>query len=159
MKFIFLDIDGVLNNNKSPKTSKAVITFDAFNMKNLRRLVDLTDAKIVLISSYKDCWQKGCNGGSVIGKTIDDAFFNYGLTIYDKTETVGDFNCRGKGIKQYVEEHETESFVIIDDSESDYKKEGFSDKWVRPNGESGGLIKPLALQAIKILGDIENEKS
>ena len=151
MKFIFLDIDGVLNHNRSPKNAKAVITFDAFNMKNLRRLVDLTDAKIVLISSYKDCWVKGGNDGSVIGKTIDDAFFSYGLTVYDKTETAGDFNCRGKGIKQYVEEHETEGFVIIDDSESDYIKEGLSDNWVQTNKESGGLTKTRAIQAMIIL--------
>ncbi len=159
MKFIFLDIDGVLNNSKTYDDRKTPVLLDRKNMRNVGRIVDSTDAKIVLVSSYKDSWSKFTySGQGVIGRYLVLKFSEYGLSIYDKTETAGSLDCRGKGVKKYIEEHETESFVIIDDSESDYIKEGLSDNWVQTNKESGGLTKPLALQAIKILGDIENEK-
>ncbi|MBO4251357.1 MAG: hypothetical protein J5911_01700 [Clostridia bacterium] len=152
MKFIFLDIDGVLNNSKTHDDRKSPVLLDARNMKNLQRIVQITDAKIVLVSSYKDSWVKFTySGQGIIGRFLVMTFAKYGLSIFDKTESTELFAGRGVGVKKYIKEHETESFVIIDDSSSDYDKEGLIDYWVRPSGEKGGLTKELAKKAIGII--------
>ena len=58
MNIIFLDVDGVLNSNfttfnKSPQ--KFVGVEDQF-LHRLNTIVNCTDAKIVLVSDWKDCW-------------------------------------------------------------------------------------------------------
>ena len=152
MKYIFLDIDGVLNNSKTHDDRKAPILLDNRNMKNLQRIIQITDSKIVLVSSYKDSWVKFTySGQGIIGRFLVTAFSEYGLSVFDKTETTELFAGRGEGVKKYIENHETESFVIIDDSKSDYIEKGLADNLIQPNKESGGLTKPLAKKAIEIL--------
>ena len=48
MKIIFLDIDGVLNYNGSQ-------IIDEVCLSNLRYIVKETDARIVIISTWKEC--------------------------------------------------------------------------------------------------------
>ena len=152
MKYIFLDIDGVLNNSKTYDDRKTPVLLDERNMKNLQRIVQITDAKIVLVSSYKDSWVKfTCSGQGIIGRFLVMTFAKYGLSIFDKTESTELFAGRGMGVKKYIKEHETENFIIIDDSASDYISEGLADNWIQPNKETGGLTKELAQKAIEIL--------
>ena len=152
MKYFFLDIDGVLNNSKTHDDKKAPVLLDARNMKNLQRIVQITDAKIVLVSSYKDSWVKFTySGQGIIGRFLVMTFAKYGLSIFDKTESTELFEGRGVGVKNYIKNHETESFVIIDDSTSDYILEGLADSWIQPNKETGGLTKELAQNAIGVL--------
>ena len=97
----------------------------------------------------KDSWSKFTySGQGIIGRYLVLKFSEYGLSIYDKTETTELYVGRGIGVKKYIAEHKTESFVIIDDVESDYIKEGLSDKWVKTNKESGGFTRALVLKAI-----------
>lgn len=152
MKYIFLDIDGVLNNSKTLDDKTEPILLDDNNMKNLQHIVQTTDAKIVLISSYKDSWVKFMlTSTGIIGRFLVMTFAKYGLSIFDKTESTELFAGRGMGVKKYIKEHETENFIIIDDSASDYISEGLADNWIQPNKETGGLTKELAQKAIGVL--------
>ena len=54
MKVIFLDIDGVLNNEYSKtRAPSGVIGIDGDKVKRLRKIVESTGAKLVLTSSWK----------------------------------------------------------------------------------------------------------
>ena len=143
-KYIFFDIDGVLNNIKTVYDGKSPVI-----LKHLRKIVDGTKAKLVMISSHKDSWVKGGIGQGEKGDYIDSKFAEFGLSVYDKTSG-GLFYKRGQGIKDYLKTHKADSFVIIDDSLCDYAEEGLKDVWVRTDGKDG-LTKAFAEQAITIL--------
>ena len=149
-KYIFFDIDGVLNNNKTVYDGKSPVILDDKNLKNLRKVVDSTNAKLVMISSHKDSWVKGGIGQGEKGDYIDSKFADYGLTVYDKTGG-GLFYKRGRGIKAYIKANKADGFVILDDSLCDYVEEELKDFWVRPDGANGGLTKTLVKEAITIL--------
>ena len=57
MKIIFLDIDGVLNCQKSQSKCGGLIGIDDKKVKVLRKIVESTNAKIVLCSSWKSGWE------------------------------------------------------------------------------------------------------
>ena len=50
-KLIFLDIDGVLNSSCGGNFKEACIT-------SLKRIVDATDAKLILVSGWESGWEK-----------------------------------------------------------------------------------------------------
>ena len=58
MKVIFLDVDGVLNSQQLFEKSEdaQLISVDEENIKNLKKIVDATGAKIVLSSSWIYGW-------------------------------------------------------------------------------------------------------
>ena len=153
MKFIFLDIDGVLNNSKTKTAGEGSVFLDETNVKNLKRIIEKTCAEIVLVSSWKEGWDKHEKSmQSGIANELDKAFASFGLSVYDKTEG-GVFFGRGEGVKKYLAENNADGFVIIDDSASDYVENGLSDNWIRPCGEAGGLTPDLSDKAIAILNE------
>ena len=80
MRYIFLDIDGVLNNGTGSFLHKDKVAM-------LSHIVKTTNAKIVLISSWKDGWFKDNSSPcSHHAKAINNTFAEFGITVYDKTE-------------------------------------------------------------------------
>jgi hypothetical protein len=53
MKVIFLDIDGVLNCDKTPNPRKFPYLVDKKLLTRFKRLLDRTKAKVVLSSSWR----------------------------------------------------------------------------------------------------------
>lgn len=51
MKIIFLDVDGVLNCQNSKSNCYGIMGIDDDKVSRLRKIVECTDAKIVLIST------------------------------------------------------------------------------------------------------------
>lgn len=147
MNIIFLDIDGVLNSieyvtetyNVLKRTLKREEMFDPICMKNLKQIVDETNAKIVITSSWK------------IGdmELLYKVFGKYGINIFDKTNHYGD--RRGKEIRDWMAVHkEAEKFIIIDD---DYFKDypGLDEHIVQTSIHYGrGLNEKHVEQAIKL---------
>jgi FMN phosphatase YigB (HAD superfamily) len=53
-KVIFLDIDGVLNSNKTPNPRRLPYVVDKRRMRVFKRLIARTRAKVVLISDWRN---------------------------------------------------------------------------------------------------------
>ena len=88
MKVIFLDIDGVLNGEKSRTRCAGYIGIDSDKLLRLKRIVEQTGAKIVLISTWKTGWQKlvACKRlQDELANYLDRRFKKFGLEVYDKT--------------------------------------------------------------------------
>ena len=58
LKIIFLDVDGVLNCKSTPDRCYGYIGIEDEKVNHLKRIVEETSAKIVLISSWKEYWKK-----------------------------------------------------------------------------------------------------
>lgn len=161
IKVIFLDIDGVLNvisqghDEFGPK-------FHQHFMDNLRWIVEETDAKIVISSSWryagieamKGMWNKRGLAGEIIdvtpdcAKLVERGTFKY----YDAVE-------RGHEIQQWIDEHPgIDSYVILDDDND--MLESQRENFVRTANNRNhpdcidigyGLTRKCAEKAIQIL--------
>lgn len=121
MKIIFLDFDGVIS------TYEKGWRFDVEKIELLKEIVDKTDAKIVVTSSWKRGFTEVDNfiksfydkprNKDLKKVTIFDWFAN---SIYDITDNNGSW--RGDEIQRWIDKHneEIESYVILDD-DSDFR--------------------------------------
>lgn len=130
-KLIFLDFDGVLNNQiwyvatrgkrADPETGKRILDdIDPLCVERLNTLVKNTGAKVVVSSTWRlnrsikelqEVLDRNGFQGEVIGKTED-------LRTYDG----GSYILRGNEILKWLEQHDAKSFnsdhinyVILDD--------------------------------------------
>ena len=122
MKIIFLDIDGVLNYsnyfkyinklrliyNKLLKEDKyillkTIIKIDIEKVYLLKEIIDRTNSKIVLTSSWRNL---------DIYPLIEEYLINIGIPIVDTTKFL---NSRGEEIIDYLNNHKIDNYIIIDD--------------------------------------------
>ncbi len=110
MKIIFLDLDGVLNNWNHPEL------IDEKNALVLKKLLKLSNAKIVLTSSNKYSFQRdGLKSieGSYLEKYLQE-LKRLEIPIYDITPYKGE--DKTAEIRAYLESNPlVTDFVIIDD--------------------------------------------
>ena len=116
MKVIFLDVDGVLNNDATTVRTKQGADFvDDFLIKRLKRLIDKTNATVVMSSSWR--YGRNCNTHSDDFYELLEKLELYGICIEDYTPELHT-DDKGLEIKEYLAEHpEIEKFVILDDDE------------------------------------------
>ena len=115
-KFIFLDVDGVLNDNESLMWDVAI---KPILVKRLRRLVESTDAKLVLSSSWRIGFDNKMVARGPLSRGLRDALAVEKLTLFDKTEELWNNKGRGDEILLFLKEHKCDSFVILDDEDHD----------------------------------------
>ena len=119
MKIIFLDIDGVLNSRvyDRKRNWNEQTDIDETRLPLIKEIVDATDAKIVLSSTWRQHWDKDPNRCDVDGRYINKTFAKFGLAIFDKTPDLGNTAWRREEISKWLKETEQdiEAFVIIDD--------------------------------------------
>ena len=121
MKIIFLDVDGVLNNeNTKASAPSGCMGVEDKLISKLVKIVTETDAKIVLTSDWKIGWESFDIYCSEDAKYLNRKLKKYGLKISSKTydDHVYDrfFEDRGKGIHKFLEKvQNVESYVVIDD--------------------------------------------
>ena len=167
-KYIFLDIDGVLN---SEHTWDDKITDNLNNqyLKNLRTIIEKTDAKIVLSSSWRTYFgEYSKEPRNIFAIHLVTALSKHNLKLHDMTPFVkGQFsNERGLEIKTYMDQNNITDYVVIDDEEfSDFKKHLDMSRFIQTNFgdetttiENEGLNKKIAEKAIKILNKGYNRK-
>lgn len=149
MNVIFLDIDGVLNSaeydsNRNEKDGNIDLT----RLPLLKEIVDKTNAKIVLSSSWRKVWFKDISLCDIVGKELSDTFNSAGLEIYDKTPVLG---RRKDEIKAWLQNNpHIENYAIIDDMTFGWEE--LSDHLVKTNALIGrGLEQTHVDSAIKIL--------
>ena len=122
MKVIILDIDGVLNYAKSKSRLEidgiGYLGIDSDKMNNLASLVILSEAKIVLSSSWREHYDinKGYHQTDKCGKYLARRLRKHGLKVYDKIGSNYSWRDRGHQIKEWLDEHpEVTDYVILDD--------------------------------------------
>jgi len=147
-KCIYLDIDGVLNSDKTlARTPNRYIGISSDKVKLLKEIVKATDACIVLSSSWR-----------LMEEYDEDKKYLYkqlrykDLKIVDQTKKLS--MNRGLEISKHLEEHpEIKSFVILDDEFAlQFKECGLSKHYIQTDYTTG-LTKDDVMKAIKILND------
>lgn len=160
MKVIFLDVDGVLNSLEDLKiyreknNIKGSVLYDVVEdrpLKLLKEIVEKTNAKIVVSSSWRiDYIRNGaeCRG---IYRKLKDRLLDYGMKIYDITPIHGIECQRGDEIREWLFENEVENFIILDDN-SDMCEYENTRHFIRTTWKHG-LTEELKDRAIEILND------
>ena len=145
MKVIFLDFDGVI-------TIPPKWYLKANKIKYIKRIVDETDAKIVVSSSWRMDTveetrksmiykEKRCPRNKMLYWLIDN--------IYDVTPWVGLGNGRGGEIQKWLNDHpEVDNYVILDDDHDMWDSQMYH--FVQTNYEDG-ITEVETIRAIKVL--------
>ena len=117
-KYIFLDFDGVINTPKG-KFGKNAVT-------NLRRLLERTDAKVVISSTWRlqgmeyiqQLWQEYQLPGEVIDLTPSCNSTNFS-NVDGQEEWQGLHGCKGLEIAEWLRLNAKEpyQYIILDDEE------------------------------------------
>lgn len=104
MKVIFLDIDGVLNTIKTKQRWNGFIGMNPVAVKRFNKLVEDTNAEVVLSSTWRrdKNWRKVMRRNGLTMKFLDRTIFMPG-------------KIRGLEIKHWLDRHEVEKYVILDD--------------------------------------------
>ena len=149
MNIIFLDIDGVLNSHRKlkevyEKTHKPHsgynYPFDEICLNNLKRLVELTNSKLVITST----WWKDKEGRDKIIEALKE--YQLDQSIIGYTPILN--QPRGVEIQAYLDTLEIQpNFIIIDD---DTDMESLMDYLIKTN-ISVGLTKENVEEGIKKL--------
>lgn len=152
MNIIFLDIDGVLNcGGTEDLAPSGCIGVEDMMIRNLKKIIDDTGAKIVLTSTWKSEWSKGADYKSEDFKYLENRLREFNITIFDKTN-----DCiynRGEGIKKYLYYHpEITNWVVIDDIIFDDYDDEISKHFIHTD-QCYGLTFKRALEAIEILNN------
>ena len=157
-RVIFLDIDGVLNDAATDEyTPAGFMGIDGYKVKLLHRIVEATDASIVLTSTWKTEWSKYEELLAKDGAYLNIMLAEEGLQILDKTtDQVID---RGAGISRWLNEHpDIESWAVVDDEVfPDFKEHDILPHLVKTNFYLG-LTQENVEQCIKILNDGGSEQ-
>lgn len=104
MRVLFLDIDGVVNNHRTPQTDGWPI--DQFCAFQVGRIKEHTGCEVVLSSS----WRHSAEGVEVVKKKVVPLF---DLTSLGEEGVIG----RGSLIKRWLDAHpEVTRYAILDDN-------------------------------------------
>lgn len=125
MKFIFLDVEGVLNTKETRERTYQNhgynpfmdLEIDEFRLMYLKEIIDKTDSKVVLCSSLRRFFVKEGNEvfpTTLKGKKLYDKLLKYNIQLYDITPiTEGN---KEESIKMWLSNiDDVNSFIIIDD--------------------------------------------
>lgn len=158
LNIIFLDVDGVLNCRTTKDKCGPYIGIDDQKVILLKELVEATNAKIVLVSTWKEWWFKRPKLKDMqddLANYLDNKLAKQGLEIWDKTDD--DISLyRGEGIIEYLnimnsKGNHIDNYVIIDDELFDYKKQKLTPHLVRTSFEQDGLQRKHIKKAVELL--------
>ena len=160
INIIFLDVDGVLNCSTTRDRCDAYIGIEDKKVKLLKEIVDKTNSKIVLISTWKYFWYKNPSlkyREDHLARYLDMKLKKQKLTILDKTGE-SDSCSRSVEIIDYLDELKhagikVDNYIIIDDHMFDYRKYKLVDHLIKTSISRGGLTnKHVDLAVNKLLG-------
>jgi len=158
MKVIFLDIDGVLVTRNSIKyqhinfPDESALMFSRKAVRNLNKLIKITNAKIVISSTWRllhslDKLRKIFNEQNIIGEIIS--------TTSIERVTLEEDIPRGKKIADWLEQHNNiEQYVIIDDDVQADCIQFHPNNCVETSYKRGFAPEACFNEALAILADI-----
>lgn len=117
--YIFLDIDGCLNNKYDWRTPYTINKSCLLYFSKLCKAINkkYSPIKIVLISTWKEGFNKDNNSPQI--QHLIDTLSIYGLTINDKTISVKG-KTRQEEIEYYIRRNNIKDYIILDDDISLY---------------------------------------
>ncbi len=140
MKYIFLDIDGVLNAPGDTDLIEGVISKEKYAL--LKQIMFNTKARVIIISSRK----KYEDERNTLLRILDDIYYDLSFISY-----VDNFRYRKDEIKCFLSQNRCDSFVILDDIDSNYTiDDKISNNFILINGILGLTLEDVR-KAIKIL--------
>ena len=158
-KYIFLDIDGVLNSNdwfEKNKDVDGLVEIDPSKLKLLKEIVDCTEAKIILSSSWRSLGRRDDKPDNEIYTYLLNSLKQFGLSISDHTPYLN--QNRPREIKEWLKKNcdiNNTRFISLDDDYrySDYCQYGIEDCLIRTSfyEKNGGLQRRHVDKAIEIL--------
>lgn len=152
MKAIFLDIDGVLNDENIllEKQEENQIEISKEKLLLLKEIITKTNSKIILSSSWRNGLKKEkktISGATNFHKEFLKLLKKYDITIYDITGSP-----KGKRIEEILEylknNKEIENYIILDDESLNSKHQ------IKTDFENGGLTKKHVKTAINKLNRV-----
>ena len=162
VNLVFLDVDGVLNCATTKDRCEGYVGIEDKKVSYLKEIVDTCNAKIILVSTWKECWYQEPNKvlQDCLANYLDDKLAKQGLKIIDKTQEFLIGN-RGEGIKNYLKYLNymgvvINNYVIIDDYPFDYLKTKLTKNLIKTNYMKGGLQPRHVKKAISILNNEED---
>lgn len=154
MKVIFLDFDGVLNSAEYDRERdwSYNTNIDESRLPYLKRIIDATQAVIVLSTTWRKHWNKQEKDCDEVGAWINRTFAKYGMQIYGKTPILEHRATRKQEVLGWLAypPEPIESFIMLDDEIKGWEELG--DRLVRTSRYKGrGLEEEHVLQAIELL--------
>ena len=116
MKYIFLDIDGVLNTKSSWKIPYMI---NPTLVARLGKITEDTDGKIILTSTWKTGFEKELDTCTPQIKALRLKMQDCGYDIWDKCPELKG-RTRDKEIERYLYFNPSDKYVILDDDTSLY---------------------------------------
>ncbi len=158
MNVIFLDIDEVMNSLAGTIRARQIGVpshcFQGFNpisVALLKELVSITDAKIVLSSTWRMHYDTDEDCIEDFKKNMSLHHTWYDFPIIGRTPTY--MQCRGEEIKSWLDLHYCMNYVIIDDSKDMLETQ--LNNFVHVDYREGFNFKNFA-KCLKILGFADN---
>lgn len=119
MNIVFLDIDGVLNTDKTCIFYDNEMIVEDDKLLLLKNLWKKRKVKSFQFQQKKITGKRKTKTNKVYtGAYLDEKFSEYGLTIYDKT--IDDGIHRGLGVLAWKSRNNTKNIVVLDDNEEGY---------------------------------------
>lgn len=168
MKIIFLDVDGELtySNYRNGETEN----IDIEKVKLLKEICNKTNAKVVISSSWRGSENYTPKNYYILREILERNDIEViGDTPHLKIEIEEDIpetinleeglniKCKyGTGraaeIQKWINEHDVENFVILDDEDWQWSDYGYENNWIQPTWfGDGGLKREHVDKAIEIL--------
>ena len=118
MKILFLDIDGVLNNKKTPMRETSMWPLSPWLVKVLHRILCHTGSKVVLSSSWRHD-PEGINNVRLAVLPHELIGITSRYSSSSKYGVKEDELCRGHNIQDWFDENKEyviDKYAILDDS-------------------------------------------
>ena len=116
MKVIFLDFDGIINDYLT------INEINDYNVEILKRIINETNAKVVITSSHKYPYQRNNNMAGFLNSYYIKGLREKGIDILDWTPHIKQqgikYDQRKQEILEYLKNHpEITQYVILDDDD------------------------------------------